>query len=189
MSDVQLGTCPAANAARDAIHVAVVPMVAAVELQPGQHVGLSDDGRATPDGDVVGVVDPFRSDVVQAGGRFWLCLMPNTVTGMRHHWSHPLFADLDRRPKPTKEESEAWLREFAKTADCPSFDILIAAASGGSIDCVDEEYYGTYENDGEYLFFSGRDAHGEIPAEFWDHVENFTGKTCPMRAKWFSCSC
>lgn len=190
MSDVKLGACPPEGAARDAIHVAVVPMVAAVALQPGQHVGVQN-GKAIPSGTdvLVGVVDPFLSDAVKAGNRFWLFLTPNTVTGMRHHWSHPLFADADQRPKATKAESEAWLREFARTADCPSFNILIAAASGDAISCVDPRHYGTYENDGEYLFFSGRDAHGEIPDEFWDHVENFTGRSCPLRAKWFSCSC
>ena len=63
------------------------------------------------------------------------------------------------------------------------------AGVGGEIENIDPEYYETYTNDGEYLHFDGRDAHGVIPPEFWDHVENYTGKPCPLRATYFSCSC
>lgn len=91
--------------------------------------------------------------------------------------------------KPTRDESEQWLREFARTADCPDFYTLIAAASGEQIENPDSEHYGTYTNDGVYLYFDGRDAHGSIPDEFWSHVENYTGKPCPLRAQYFSCSC
>jgi hypothetical protein len=42
-----------------------------------------------------------------------------------------------------------------------------------------------------YLNFVGRDAHGEIPPEFWDHVEVVTEKKIPTnkRASYFSCGC
>lgn len=188
MSNVYLGEEPGKYAARDAIHVAVIPAVAGAKLRPGERVSVQD-GVALPSNQPVGIVDPFLEEPVESGMRFWLCLMPETVTGMRHHWSHPAFKDDNVARKYTKEESEAWLRDFAETSDCPDFDILIAAATGKSISCVDPDYYGTYENDGEYLYFSGRDAHGEIPEEFWDHVENYTGVKCELRAKRFSCSC
>ena len=41
----------------------------------------------------------------------------------------------------------------------------------------------------EYLFFSGSDAHGEIPAEFWMHVENVLGRKFENHPTYFSCSC
>lgn len=41
----------------------------------------------------------------------------------------------------------------------------------------------------EYLHFNGRDAHGEIPDEFWTHLEIATGKKPPHKPKYFSCSC
>jgi len=52
---------------------------------------------------------------------------------------------------------------------------------------------GRYEDygDGPYIFFSNMDAHGDIPNEFWDHVEIVLGrKIRPQeRAVGFSCSC
>ena len=35
------------------------------------------------------------------------------------------------------------------------------------------------------------DAHGDIPEEFWGHVENVLGRKIPARrrAKYFTCSC
>ena len=90
---------------RDAIHVAVAPVTAATTLTPGQHVGLVSE--ATPDlvgptDDNIGIVDPFLTADVEPGQRFWLFLHPNTVTGMRHIWSHPSFRAA---PPPRREES------------------------------------------------------------------------------------
>ncbi len=80
---------------RDAVHVAVAPVTAAERLAPGQHVGLVGDGTehvgpASPDG-CIGVVDPFLPHPVEPGQRFWLFLYPNTVTSLRHYWTHPAF--------------------------------------------------------------------------------------------------
>jgi hypothetical protein len=94
MSDVKLGATPPENAERDAIHVAVVPMVAGQTLQPGQRVELFTRKTALATRGVgVGIVDPFRDCAVMCGETFWLLLHPNTVTGMRHHWSHSSFSD------------------------------------------------------------------------------------------------
>ena len=78
------------EARRDAIHVAVAPVEAAEDLLPGQHVGLLA-GRASGGIEPVGVVDPFLKAVVRQGQRFWLFLYPNTVTSLRHVWTHPAF--------------------------------------------------------------------------------------------------
>lgn len=87
--------------------------------------------------------------------------------------------------------SVAWLVEFTNAADCPMFATTFAAATGHHDLNRDEEGYCGSENDGEYLMFWGRDAHSEIPPEFWDHVEKVAGKPIPGRDRVsrFACSC
>lgn len=102
-----VGSLAGEDARRDAIHVAVAPVVAAGPLDPGDHVWLDDHGEATKgDGrrsaSTIGVVDPFLDSVVLKGERFWVCLYPGTVTSLRHVWSHPAFtAKVPRRVGPT----------------------------------------------------------------------------------------
>lgn len=79
---------------RDAVHIAVAPVTAVERLSPGQHVGLvqPDNLELTgPCEDNIGIVDPFLPSHVEKGERFWLFLYPDTVTGMRHIWTHPTF--------------------------------------------------------------------------------------------------
>ena len=79
---------------RDAIHIAVAPVTAAVRLAPGQHVGLVRDDDLElvgPCERTIGVVDPFLAAEVEPGQRFWLFLYPGTITGLRHVWTHPAF--------------------------------------------------------------------------------------------------
>jgi len=165
---------------RDAIHIAVAPVVAGMRLDPGQHVGA--DGRT--DSVAVGIVDPFLTRTVSSGQTFWLFLYPETVTGMRHHWKHPDFDAVN------KDASERWLRVFIAKSDCPDYDTVMNAAVGDHHK-NDGEDNSSYNDDGVYLHFNGWDAHGDIPPEFWDHVEVVTGKKIPHseRARKFSCSC
>lgn len=79
---------------RDAVHIALAPVTAGADLQPGQHVGLLREDNVTlvgPCEEPVGIVDPFLRVPVLKGSRFWLLLYPNTVTGLRHVWTHPAF--------------------------------------------------------------------------------------------------
>ena len=62
---------------RDAIHIALAPVRAAERLLPGQHVGLvdpDDPNLVAPAETNIGIVDPFLTDVIEAGQRFWLFL-------------------------------------------------------------------------------------------------------------------
>jgi hypothetical protein len=80
---------------RDAIHIAVAPVTAAARLAPGQHVGLIEPDNLEmvgPCSSNIGVVDPFLTNEVEPGQRFWLFLYPGTITGLRHVWSHPTFS-------------------------------------------------------------------------------------------------
>jgi hypothetical protein len=96
MSDVQLGLLAPDDADRDATHGATVALIAADDLRPGTHVGLIDDIYAGSTKEPIGIVDPFLEKTVKAGERFYLCLYPRTVTGLRHVYEHPV---LDAQKK------------------------------------------------------------------------------------------
>lgn len=177
-----LGTIINEKAGRDAIHLAVEPAVAAERLYPGQDVGFVAGGVGRCD-KPLGIVDPFLKQVVQQGERFWLVVYPRQITSLRHVWTHPAFENA-AAPNGSKVESEAWLRRFCDKADGPGYEETIAAAINTN------DSYGSY-NAGEYLLIRGSDAHGEIPPEFWKHIEVVTGREIPsdQRATSFSCSC
>lgn len=134
----------------------------------------------------IGIVDPFigtdpnsRLWQIEKGARFWIFLHPNTVTGMRHHWQHPL---IDQ-PAQGSSEAERWLRAFAERWGF-DWDELIGVATNP-----------TEQRD--YIVARGTDLHsafelGDEHAEFWQNLAVFTGRTydAPHREKvvW-SCSC
>lgn len=177
---------------RDAVHMAVLPVVASSNLKAGQDIGYVN-GKTILE-NPIGIVDPFLKEGVKKGEMFFMFMYPNSITSLRHSWTHPQVNDVIETIAPSKEESEKWLRDFISRSDCPDYDTLIAAASGEAIEeCPGYEDYGggSYENSNGSLFFSGRDAHGEIPEEFWKHIEVVTGKKIPFekKASSFSCSC
>lgn len=181
-----LGTIIDVNAGRDAIHLAVEPVVAAERLHAGQHVGFVEGGVGTCD-KPLGIVDPFLTTPVHPGERFWLVVYPRQITSLRHVWQHPSFPDKAVSAL-AKEDSEEWLRNFIRDSSCPEYEVLIALARGEKVQAPG---YGESYIDDNYMHFAGWDAHGDIPREFWDHVENVTGKKIPddKRARHFSCSC
>jgi hypothetical protein len=179
-----LGTAPISDdSGRDAIHLAVEPVIAAERLKPGQDVGLLGGGKAGRSTNPVGIVDPFLKKTIKPGEKFWLVVYPRQITSLRHVWTHPSFeevpiseADKEQAQKVAERltgSHEKWLRDFCANADCPGYEEVMEAAA---------------HSDGEYIHF-GTDAHGEIPDEFWDHYEIVTGKKVKQRATYFSCSC
>lgn len=176
-----LGTHPDATARRDAVHVAVAPVEAAVLLLPGQRVGIADDGRAIPCGKPIGVVDPFLADVVRPGQRFWLCLFPNTVTSLRHDWTHPAFSVATGNAcgdlaEATRAVSEEWLRDFAEQCGM-TYQFLIGTATKwldrGEIAAVSED---------------ARDTLLDNIDEFWTHFNAVTGRSGESKL-FFGCAC
>ena len=79
--------------ARDAIHLAVLPIEAGEDLHRGQDIGIGSDGRAYCTGvKLVGIVDPFLPrKPLNEGDRFWLVVYPRMITSLRHVWEHPDF--------------------------------------------------------------------------------------------------
>ena len=173
-----LGNIIGPNEKRDAIHLAVEPVIAQEVLNPGEHVNARGRGEKP----YVGIVDPFLKDVVQPGERFWLVIYPRKIQSLRHVWSHPAFPDAEEVQHGGPDahtqqiiDSELWLRTFCAKADCPSYEEVMAKA---------------LENSGEeYMHFNGMDAHGEIPDEFWEHVKIVTGVRVNDPPKYFSCAC
>lgn len=93
-----LGTIIDHTQKRDAIHLAVIPVVAGQNLLSGQHILLIDDakhGRVAVIGlegeTTLGIVDPFLMEPVAKGETFWLVIYPRQITSLRHVWEHNAF--------------------------------------------------------------------------------------------------
>lgn len=183
MSNVSLGKFPNPGADRDAIHLAVVPVKASERLRPGQRVGLLDDGTAGPATEVLGIVDPFLEDIVPRGVAFWLRLLPDTVTGMRHCWQHPAFAK-EAVADTARSYSEQWLRNYANRMNTydvedgdeeAAFDRLIEGLRSGELYARGTDLHGLYEL---------RDVD-----ELKEHAETYLGISIDWQDFRFTCSC
>ena len=179
MSDTQatLGKLIEAGQPRDAIHIAVAPVIANVRLTPGQHIGFVTSDTETVGGHAskpIGIVDPFLKMAVQPGERFWMFLYPNTITSLRHQWTHPVFGSEAFRAYPA---SEQWIREWAERYGVTYSDMIEAAKD--------------YIKTGEYFSRGGTFEGERVPEEFWTHFERVTGQVVPDddRRSFFSCSC
>lgn len=166
----------------DAIHVATMPVTAAETLKPGQHIGFKDEYRVTgkPQAPykLLGIVDPFlKADVVE-GQRFFMLLYPNTITGLRHVWTHP---DIAASGIGVGSASEKWLRDFADQVDADYREMMDVAAT---------HCEGSKSRWGEYLIEGGKWEGQSTPDEFWTHYAAVTGKV-PKDGPTgiFSCSC
>ncbi|WCM21414.1 hypothetical protein NDK50_08180 [Paraburkholderia bryophila] len=178
--------------ARDAIHLAVEPVTAGQRLHPGDHVGLDGERKAVRRGvKLLGIVDPFLDVNVDEGQKFWLIVYPRQISSLRHVWEHPDFVASGETGAAVsnKATSEKWLRDFVARSDCPDYDTVLKLAVGQSV-TINEDYGPSYK-DGDYIQINGSDAHGEIPPEFWTHVEIVSGQKIPQdeRPTFFSCGC
>jgi hypothetical protein len=110
-------------------------------------------------------------------------LYPNTITSLRHEWTHPDFQKEEELAgyEPTflklkgPTEEEKWIDEYAKRINT-TYDRLMEAA---------DNYlkYGNY-------FCQGGDFEGEyIGDEFWDRYEKIRKQRVDNRLSFLSCSC
>jgi hypothetical protein len=182
-TELALGKIIEGEQHRDAIHIAVAPVVAAQTLAPGWRVGPRPDGTYGDSDAPNGIVDPFLEEKVRKGQRFWLFLFPNTVTGMRHHWQHPAFADhLPTTPPatavtaPNREESHKWLADFAERHGYRLEDLLTVGWN-------------------TYLCSRNGDMRGDVEDELpsmWMHLATYNQKTYTeqeINSVDYSCSC
>ena len=172
---------------RDAVHVAVFSAVSEGPIRPGTSVGIVKHGErdsvvSVSCSELIGIVDPYITKVIKPGQRFWVYLYPRTITALSHKWSHPAFeaADSSYVPPSQKLISEKWLRDFCGRNNIPDYETFMQAV---------QDQLGNGE---DYIFISGQDASGDIPAEMWEHVSNVLGShkvDADKLPKYFSCSC
>jgi len=167
---------------RDAIHIAVIPLVAAEILIPGQHITINDMGQAC--GSVlapIGIVDPYIMEgKIKPGQKFWMFLYPKTVTNLRHDWEHPVFKAVEEKitnqVKIDKKASEIYLINFAGALGltCSNLIRRMTSILGGEEDWI-------------HLNF---DIPDYDPVEAWMHFEIITGLNVENKNKNFiSCAC
>lgn len=181
-----LGTIIDETAGRDAIHLAVEPVTSQFALHPGQDVGLVD-GKAVPRKPFVGIVDPFLSETVEPGQKFWLVVYPRQITSLRHVWEHPSFPNAETPTSPedpitSKEASIKWMTEWAVSHMGEDYygdgdKRSPEAAYASAIDAGHNMNVGPYE-----------DARDHIDSEWWGHWETITGERGD-RDSYFSCGC
>ncbi len=185
-----LGTIIDDQQKRDAIHLAVEPVVAGERLEPGEHISVKE-GVAFSAGPGVlsaalGIIDPFLTRAVRKGERFWFIMYPRMVHSLRHVWTHPAFPDEVGTPAPTKSEgpddaskeaSRTWIERYADSIGVV-YDELMEAAR-------EHLYHGSYLVRGSLLEGVYTDP------EFWSHYQMLTGTFVPedKRENFFSCTC
>lgn len=188
------------NGVRDAIHIAVIPVVLTfyrvTTYSPGQPVRVTkalskagvyfvEPAESIKSEDCVGIIDPFLTrsiNVYDDVTDVYLCLKPNTITGMKHEWQHPLFTSQpdnnSNNSSDTDEEyseAEAWLSDHASV-----LGMTIEQLLSGIRQYLLYEYplcTGTFMED--------------TPYELWLHYETLTGSKVPMSARrdFYMCSC
>lgn len=101
----KLGEAPTEKDERDAIHIAVVPVEAAMDFMGQTHCAIARiEGKlmAAPkygrsvDG-ACAVVDPFMRGSPKRGDKFWALLYPGTAIGLRHVYRHPALDPTEER--------------------------------------------------------------------------------------------
>lgn len=183
---VPIGRLIDSSAGRDAIHIAICPVTAAEKLNLGERIGFVKDSteevwsRLGPS-ETLGIVDPFLSQAVLKGQRFYMFLDPNTITSLRHEWTHPAFKEeAPKEESAKKREAEAWLRAYALRQNCydepeEAFDRLIHGLRTREI------------------LSYGSDLHGLHELEDADNLRHYAETYLGIKINWgdysFSCSC
>lgn len=169
---------------RDAIHLAVEPVVAGETLRPGQHIGTADGVAWATKQNVkkVGIVDPFLTESVRPHQKFWLVIYPRKITSLRHVWSHPDFPEPAHDRYAGMSTSEKWLREYADSLPVHLDELLMHAEWW--VESTKNGGWGDYWCDG------GRFEGVRLPEAFWDHYHAYTSKPIdPEKRSFFTCSC
>ena len=146
--DIGIGKLINGDAAKDAIHIATIPLVALETLSPGQHIGINQNFKASSVANKhIAIVDPFLKQPVLAGQKFWGFMYPGSIESLRHDWTHPDIRDdrqvldafaaslgitydelislgkenkVELAKQDKKAKAKKWLEDFA--AEVPYYD-------------------------------------------------------------------
>ena len=84
-----LGKEPEELGKKDAIHTAIVAVMAGGPIEPGERCDINKDRTWSSNSKGPGVADPFRKGTILRGKPFWLLLAQDEVPNVQHHWEHP----------------------------------------------------------------------------------------------------
>lgn len=178
MDTLKIGSIITGEQHKDAVHMAVAPVTAATDLEPGQHIGVNIFGHGDPEvARRIGIVDPFLMTGPRKGERFWLFLYPGSITSLRHEWTHAAFPAEHAPARKDMSTSEAWLRTFADGCGM-SYETLMRGAA-------------RWVEHWEHLCLGGLLEGVRVPSEFWEHYEAVSGTAVEDGRKddFFTCSC
>jgi hypothetical protein len=175
VGDIGIGSLCGPDAKRDAIHFACAPVVAGHGLARGEWVNMKEGmAFACSQRHAIGIVDPFLTDGVAAGSRFWLILNAGSITDLRHHWEHPAFPDVE--VPFAKQMLEETAREWEIT-----YDEMIEGLTNYS---RDEHFWFNQDGESRSLWTSH-----DCPPALWDAFQAVTGIKVAKRAEYFTCAC
>lgn len=189
----KLGELLKGDEKRDAIHIAIAPVVAGQKLLPGQDIGFINPGDYQTVGTVtidkcIGIVDPFLETLIFQNDEFYMCLYPETIKSLRHDWTHPAFSENEMLTPD--EEHVPWLRYGNAIEYFKNMAEKVGITDTNLIqyigDCIDGgECYVEYGSTGlQDTYFRDEDL-------FWNNYEIVTNKLVDGtdRNIPFSCSC
>ncbi len=191
MSDVKIGQLITGDAQRDAIHVAIAPVVAGETLLAGQHVRIDGAGKCyrCVEGTAakecfhiktIGIVDPYLTVRVLPGERFYLFLYPNTVTSLRHEWTHPAFGPESEEAARERLQAFAVSLRRGQRDEERDADWVISTLRDT---LKGDSYVGDYDDQAAF--------NGQSDA-LWNDYEIVTGDRVPREKRedvYFSCNC
>lgn len=175
-NEIKLGQLLRGAEQKDAIHMALAPIIAHRALQPGEHIGVKNGVESSDVYEKIGIVDPFLKSVVRKGEKFYILLYQYSVTGMRHEWEHPYFVKVK---SPEMSPSVAWLTHYASIFGL-NYQGLIDACNDyldtGSDFCLGDDTPDEAWSDNE---------------EMWKHFEIVTNTVVEndKRNNFFRCAC
>lgn len=180
MNEIVVGKLLTGTEKKDAIHFALMPMVATCRLNAGEHVSANGDENKP----YVGIVDPFLKEFVEQGERFWLFLYPNTVIGMRHEWQHPAFPEATGDASIVKDP-EGFHRQTLES---------VASQIGCSFSSLVErlELYGDDSCGGDDGIQEGLNQLANNPSaieSMWNSYEALYGRVKTRVSGYFHCAC